>query len=83
MSVSETTYRQLVAVQRDYGFKNLCEVVTALLSLFLKRIRKVSEAEPLPEDDEDTIREMFDEFENWEPRPEAGHAPQIRRKRGT
>lgn len=81
LSVSEETYLELTKVQEEYGFKNVCEVAATLLSLFLKRVRKVEEADPLPEDDEQTIREMFEEYGEWEPRPQAGHAPQVRRPR--
>ena len=81
LSVSEDTYLELTKVQEEYGFKNVCEVASTLLSLFLKRVRKVEETDPLPEDDEQTIREMFEEYGEWEPRPQAGHAPQVRRPR--
>jgi hypothetical protein len=81
LSVSEETYLELTKVQEEYGFKNVCEVAATLLSLFLKRVRKVEETDPLPEDDEQTIREMFEEYGEWEPRPQAGHAPQVRRPR--
>ena len=81
LSVSEQTYQELLKVQKEYGFRNVCEVASALLSLFLKRVRKVAEAPPLPEDDEEEIRAMFEEYGNWEPQPEAGHAPQVRRPR--
>ena len=60
LSVSEDTYLELTKVQEEYGFKNVCEVAATLLSLFLKRVRKVEETDPLPEDDEQTIREMFE-----------------------
>ena len=81
LSVSEDMYTQLLRVQEDYGFKNVCEVAVTLLALFLKRVRKVEEDDPLPEDDEATIREMFEEYGNWEPQPQPGHAPQVRRPR--
>ena len=81
LSVSEETYLELTKVQEEYGFKNVCEVAATLLSLFLKRVRKVEETDPLPEDDEQTIREMFEQYGEWEPRPLAGHAPQVRRPR--
>ena len=81
LSVSEETYSELLKVQEEYGFKNVCEVASTLLSLFLKRVRKVGEAPPMPEDQEQEIREMFEEYGNWEPRPQAGHAPQVRRPR--
>ena len=81
MSVTEDMYSQLLKVQEEFGFKNVCEVSVTLLALFLKRVRKVEEADPLPEDDEQTIREMFEEYGAWEPQPESGHAPQVRRPR--
>ena len=81
MSVSEQTYQELLKVQAEYGFKNVCEVAATLLSLFLKRVRKVEEAPPLPEDEEEEIRAMFEEYGNVEPQPQAGHAPRVRRPR--
>ena len=81
LSVTEDMYSQLLKVQEEFGFKNVCEVAVTLLSLFLKRVRKVEETDPLPEDDEQTIREMFEEYGTWEPQPESGHAPQVRRPR--
>ena len=58
LSVSKETYSELLKVQEEYGFKNVCEVASTLLSLFLKRVRKVGEAPPMPEDQEQEIREM-------------------------
>ena len=81
LSVSEETYQELMKVKKEYHFKNACEVALTLLLLFLKRVRKVGEAPPLPEDEEAEIRAMFEEYGQWEPVPEAGHAPQIRRPR--
>jgi len=81
LSVSEQTYQELCKVRDEYGFKNVCEVASTLLSLFLKRVRKVGETDPMPEDQEAEIREMFEEYGSWEPQPEAGHAPRVRRPR--
>ena len=81
LSVSEQTYQELLKVQTEYGFKNVCEVAATLLSLFMKRVRKMEEAPPLPEDQEQEIRDMFDEYGSWEPQPQAGHAPKVRRPR--
>ena len=84
LSLREETYDELQQVVRDYHFRNACEVVNTLISIFLKKVRNPyrSATAGAPEDeDERYIREMFDEFETWEPTPQAGHAPVIKRPR--
>ena len=84
LSLREETYDELQQVVRDYHFRNACEVVNTLISLFLKKVRNPNQSASMgtPEDeDERFIREMFDEFETWEPTPQAGHAPVIKRPR--
>ena len=84
LSLREEAYNDLQKIVRDYHFKNACEVVTTLIGLFLemkkhppKRVRK---GEPVDEDAQ-YIQDMFNDFETWEPQPEAGHAPVIKRPR--
>ena len=81
MSMSEEMYNNLRQVAEDYHFKNVCEVCTTLLGLFLKQVHRAADIPQEEETDEETIREMFAEFEAWEPTPQAGHAPRIRRPR--
>ena len=86
LSLREETYDELQQIVRDYHFKNACEVVNTLISLFLNKVRnQYQPASALGPEDEDEryIRDMFDEFETWEPTPQAGHAPVIKRPRRT
>ena len=79
--MSEEMYNNLRQVAEDYHFKNVCEVCIALLGLFLKQVHRAADTPKEEETDEETIGEMFAEFESWEPTPQAGHAPRIRRPR--
>ena len=81
LSVPEETYQDLLKIKNEYHFKNACEVAATLLQLFLTRVRKVGEADPMPEDEEAVIRSMFEEYGQTGPRPEAFHAPRIKRTR--
>lgn len=83
LSMREETYNELQKVVEDYHFKNACEVVNTLIGLFLKRVRAAEDQDPPEEEDDDEryIAEMFSEFADWEPTPEPGHAPAIRRPR--
>lgn len=84
LSMREETYNELQQIVRDYHFKNACEVVTTLITLFLKRTRdpfSYQEEDDVDDEDGRYIREMFDEFETYEPTPKAGHAPVIKRPR--
>ena len=79
--MSEEMYNDLQRVAEDYRFKNVCEVCTTLLGLFLKQVHRAADKPVEEETDEETIREMFAGFETWEPTPQPGHAPRIRRPR--
>ena len=84
LSLREETYNDLQQIVRDYHFKNACEVVTTLITLFLKRTRNPfsrNEEDEIDDEDGRYIREMFGEFETYEPTPKAGHAPVIKRPR--
>lgn len=84
LSLREETYEDLQQIVRDYHFKNACEVVTTLIGLFLemkKHPPKRGRLDVPVDEDAEYIREMFDGFETWEPQPQAGHAPVIKRPR--
>ena len=50
LSVTEETYQELEEVQKEFGFKSVCEVAATLLGLFLRRVRHIGKADPIPED---------------------------------
>lgn len=81
LSMSEEMYNSLQRIAKEYHFKNVCEVAVTLLGLFLKQNRKAEDTPKEEESDEDVIREMFSEFEQWEPTPQPGHVPRIHRPR--
>lgn len=81
--MTEEMYSDLSRIAKDYRFKNVCEVCTTLLGFFLKQVHKAEDRPQMEESDEETIREMFSAFETWEPTPQPGHAPKIRRPRRT
>ena len=71
ISISPQCYQELEQIRKRYRFTNMCEICTALLGVFINKV-KTAEAEKLDnksETDEQTIQRMFNEFANWEPRP--------------
>lgn len=71
ISITPAYYNELQRICKDYGFSNLCEICTALLSVFIERVndaegRKGNKVES----NEELIKKMFAEFENWEPTPQ-------------
>lgn len=79
--MSEEMYSDLSRIAKEYRFKNVCEVCITLLGLFLRQVHKAEDQPEVEETDEETIREMFSDFESWEPTPQAGHAPKVHRPR--
>ena len=82
--LQDSTWERLRMFAREYGFRSVRDVVTALTNMFTDRKATdiLMEKEGCPEDDREYIRSMFDELEHWEPEPEAGHAPRRRRRHG-
>ena len=65
MSIDMETYGKLKKLQLEYGFKNLCELMTAFTSVLLDRLKpEDSRRHDLPEDDGKYIDQMFDELGN-------------------
>lgn len=70
VSVTPAYYEELQRICARYGFANPCEICTALLSVFISRVNSAEQSKgPRPVCNEDFIKQMFDEFENWEPTP--------------
>lgn len=71
VSISPAFYEELKRICRVYGFTNMCEICTGLLSLFIDRVKNAeSNRGRKVESNEALIKQMFAEFENWEPTPQ-------------
>lgn len=71
VSISPAFYEELKRICKVYGFVNMCEICTALLSLFVDRVKNAERNRGKKvESNEDMIKNMFAEFENWEPTPQ-------------
>lgn len=82
LSVSPQAYEALEQMQRKYGFKNLCEMVSATLNVLLDRERGKSDRSlNIPDDDWAYIDQMFKEFANAYSTPDGIVPKQHRTKR--
>lgn len=71
ISITPVLRDELQRICKDYGFVNLCEICTALLSVFVERVNNAKQNKGRRlERNEDLIKQMFAEFENWEPTPQ-------------
>ena len=71
VSITPVFHDELQRICKDYGFVNLCEICTALLSVFVERVKNAEQNKGRRlERNEDLIKQMFAEFENWEPTPQ-------------
>ena len=71
VSITPVFHDELQRICKDYGFVNLCEICTALLSVFAERVNNAEQNKGRRlERNEDLIKQMFAEFENWEPTPQ-------------
>ena len=71
VSIAPVFHDELQRICKDYGFVNLCEICTALLSVFVERVNNAEQNKGRRlERNEDLIKQMFAEFENWEPTPQ-------------
>ncbi len=68
LSVTQEFYEELGRICRDYRFTNICEICTALLSVFVQKVRS-AEARPKKVSNEQIIQQMFAELESYEPTP--------------
>lgn len=71
VSISPAFYEELKRICKVYGFTNMCEICTGLLSLFIDRVKNAENNRGRKvESNEVLIKQMFAEFENWEPTPQ-------------
>lgn len=71
VSITPVFHDELQRICKDYGFVNLCEICTALLRVFVDRVNNAEQNKGRRlERNEDLIKQMFAEFENWEPTPQ-------------
>lgn len=82
ISVDEAQYERLLALQKAYGFKNVCELTRALLNILTqytdaaadRRQRQLVSVE-------DDILDMFNDLGDWETTP-GNVQPATRRRKG-
>lgn len=65
ISLDPGTYEKLQQVQREHGFKNLCELLTALAHILIDRMQNKRRYD-MPEADEQYINSMFDDMSNMQ-----------------
>lgn len=71
VSITPVFHDELQRICKNYGFVNLCEICTALLRVFVDRVNNAEQNKGRRlERNEDLIKQMFAEFENWEPTPQ-------------
>lgn len=71
VSITPVFHDELQRICKDYGFVNLCEICTSLLRFFVDRVNNAEQNKGRRlERNEDLIKQMFAEFENWEPTPQ-------------
>lgn len=72
ISVDDALYKKLQHIKKAYGFKNVCEFNTALLTLLCQYIDAAEERGPMnmTYSDSEIITYMFNDFGNWEHTPD-------------
>lgn len=82
ISVDPMTYEKLQLLKEQYGFKNSCEIVVALLNILLDRLEdKGKRKYDIPEDDGDYITGMFDDLGHVERTPDGSVPVRHNRRR--
>lgn len=81
ISLNEAKYQALTEIQKAYGFRGPCELVTSLIDLFIKRVADVDLN--CGEDEQNEIDEMFKELTDYQPTPYNTPAPKQHRPRRT
>ena len=75
ISLDPLTYHRLQDATRAHGFRNVCEMVTALVHVLLDRLAtKEDQRLDLPADDDKYILSMFDDLSHRQPQP-CGEVP--------
>ena len=67
LTVSEELHAKLIAIQHLNGFRNVCDLATALLCIFVKRTE--DNDLNLPQEEVNDIDEMFEQLSDYEPTP--------------
>lgn len=62
ISIDPVSYEKLLALQKAHQFKNVCQMMVALVHILLDRMDEVKHKYDIPEDDEEYIDSMFDEL---------------------
>lgn len=71
VSVDEVQYRRLQALQKAYGFKNVCELTRALLNVLTQYTDAAAgRRQRRPASVGDDILDMFNDLGDWETTPE-------------
>lgn len=71
VSINPLHYDELQRICKDYKFANVCEICTALLSVFIQTVTRAEQNErKAKQTNEEMIQQMFAEFEQWEPTPD-------------
>ena len=71
VSVDEVQYRRLQALQKAYGFKNVCELTCAMLNILTQYTDAAAgRRQRRPASVGDDILDMFNDLGDWETTPE-------------
>lgn len=82
VSVDEAQYERLLALQKAYGFKNVCELTRALLNILTQYTdAAASRRQRQPVSVGDDILDMFNDLGDWETTP-GNVQPATRRRKG-
>lgn len=81
ISLDETQYRKLQALQKAWGFKNLSELTRALLNILTQYTdAAATRRQRAPVSVGDDILDMFNDLGDWEATPSNVQPPARRRK---
>lgn len=82
VSVDEAQYERLLALQKAYGFKNVCELTRALLNILTQYTDAAAgRRQRAPVSVGDDILDMFNDLGDWETTP-GNVQSAIRRRKG-
>ena len=71
VSINPLHYQELERICKAYKFANVCEICTALLSVFIQTVNRAEQNGRQPvQTNEEMIQQMFAELEQWEPTPD-------------
>lgn len=82
VSVDEAQYERLLALQKAYGFKNVCELTRAMLNILTQYTDAAASRQRRPASVGDDILDMFNDLGDWEDTP-GNVQPPVRHRRTT